>query len=716
MIKHPGKAKIQRIHGEIPMINAASEEDFYFGLGYMHAIDRGMQLMFMKILGKGLGSQYLQSSDDMLQIDIFFRRMGWHLNTKSELEKLDEKDLSLIQKYCDGINAAYKKYKPWELKLLLGFKDFHWTPEDTIVLIRMTGYLTLAQSQGEIERFFLHLVRLDVGSDLLKELFPNILDEFDSELIKQIKIVNPIIPDEVKWMNALSPTMASNNWVIGNQKTKGAGAILANDPHLEINRLPNVWYEISGTTGESAFHGATMPGIPSIILGRNEHLSWGVTYSFMDAIDSWIEDCKGTEYRSKESWKKFQKREEVIKRKKKNDHIQVFYDNERGTLEGNPEVDGDGFYLSTKWSGSNSGALTLKAGFQISRSKSVEEGMKTAENIEAAFSWIFADKDQNIGFQMSGLMPIRSGKGFTPQKGWEDKNWEGYHPGHKLPRIYNPPENFIITANNDLNHLGEVKPINMPMASYRADRIHDLISNRNDHNPELSKEIQYDLESVQAKKFMKIIKPLLGDTKAHKVLKNWDYKYNKESVGAYVFEQIYQQLYVETFGNILDPKLVTLIGNDTGIFADFYTNFDLILLSEKSAWFGSMSQEDIYRAAIKKATQKELKTWGEYNSITLKNILLGDSLPSWLGFNKGPIPLEGGRATIHQGQVYRSANRTSSFGPSFRIVTDMATNAIETNYIGGVSDRRFSSNYTNDVKNWQNKEFRKYIINSGKDT
>ena len=116
---------IERITGNIPMIKAKSDRDMYFGLGFCHATDRGMQMLMMKILGTGTASQHLSGDDDMLEIDKFFRRMNWHNNLKDEIQKLSEKETDLLQAYCDGANEAFAKKKPWELKLLLGFKNLY---------------------------------------------------------------------------------------------------------------------------------------------------------------------------------------------------------------------------------------------------------------------------------------------------------------------------------------------------------------------------------------------------------------------------------------------------------------------------------------------------------------------------------------------------------------------------------------------------------------
>ncbi len=706
-LKATEEITIERITGDVPLIKASNESDIYYGLGYCHATDRGMQMILMKILGVGTASKHLAASEEMLEIDKFFRRMNWHNQLKEEIEKLNKRDSDLLQAYCDGANAAFASKKPWELNLLLGFKDFKWTKEDVIILVRMTGFLTLAQSQGEIERLFVQMVQNGVKKEWLDELFPHILGDYDEVLLKKVKLTEKIVPDAVKWNVASTAFMASNNWVISGNRTNSGSPILANDPHLEISRLPAVWYEAAAQLGEKYTYAATMPGLPSFLIGRNNSLAWGATYAFLDAIDSWVEKCKDGKYLKDGEWHNFIERKEIIKKKKGQDVEITFYENEHGTLDGNPYE--DGYYLSTKWSGERSGANSLKAGFQMWNAENVEHGMEAIGLIESAFSWVFADTSGNIGYQMSGLMPKRSKSGFTPQPGWDSKNdWNGYHPAEDLPRAYNPPEGYIITANNDLNHLGKSSPINIPMGSYRADRIKQLVESEEKIDVAFTKKMHFDTYSSQAELFMKIIRPLLPNTPNGKLLHDWDLCYETDSNGAFLFEMVYRSLFQEVFGEVLGVNLVEFLQNETGIFADFYANFDAVLLAEQSAWFMGKDRDEIYKKAIQSALNMEVKTWGEINQITLTHIILGGQLPKFCGFDRGPFPLLGNRATIHQGQVYTNAGRKTSFAPSFRLITDMGENSIHTNIAGGVSDRRFSKLYNNDFENWRKGIYKKF--------
>ena len=80
------------------------------------------------------------------------------------------------------------------------------------------------------------------------------------------------------------------------------------------------------------------------------------------------------------------------------------------------------------------------------------------------------------------------------------------------PRAMNPECDFIVTANHDLNHLGRIKPMKLSIASYRADRICELLREKDDFTVEDMKRIHYDLHAIQAREFMAIIRPLLPES------------------------------------------------------------------------------------------------------------------------------------------------------------------------------------------------------------
>jgi len=508
--------------------------------------------------------------------------------------------------------------------------------------------------------------------------------------------------------------MASNNWVNAGDRTTSGKPFLCNDPHLEVNRLPAIWYETvlrwPSTDGLRYAMGASFPGLPGVSVGRTPDLAWGVTYAFMDCMDSWVEDCRDGKYRRGDAWLPFETRKEIIRRRKNPPLELVFHENPHGVLGGDPNE--TGYYLATCWSARDgTGAAALDGACGILEARTVEAGrMLLGQISNSSWNWALADRSGNIGYQMSGKMPRRAAgvSGMIPLPGWDPANdWQGFHALEDLPRAFNPPEGFLATANNDLNHLGKVHPINLPMASYRACRINAVLDRAGKVNLEQMQKLQLDLYSIQAELFMAVIRPLLDNFSAQhgdavRLLRSWDLTYASESQAAFLFEEIYRALLAEVFGEsagafggaVLDRVLA-----ETCVFYDYYGNFDQVLLAEKSVWFGTRARADIYRASIAKGLATRPQAYGSKQKVLMRHLLLGGRLPLWLGFDR-PLELPGNRATVHQGQIFRGGGRETSFGPALRLVTDLATDEIRTTLAGGPSDRRFSKWYTTGLSDW----------------
>ncbi len=718
---------IWRDDNGIPHIEGNSTAEMYKGQGYAHARDRGMQMLLMRILGQGRVSEILDASDDSLKIDMFFRRMNWYGNSEHPVEALSQSSRSFVDAYCKGVNQAFAEKIPFECKLF-GYKPTPWVAKDTVLISRMVSYLTLAQSQGEIEHLLIEMVQAGVLDEKLEALFAGLLGGLDRDLINKVNLEERIVPNSVLWDTGAPRMMASNNWVVSGTKTVSGKPILSNDPHLEVNRLPNVWCEMSLKVTEENSEdrwaiGGTMPGLPGVMIGRNNALAWGATYAFVDTIDSWIEKCEGGQYYREsdggdgDKWRAFKTREEIIHRKKKPSVTKVFYENELGILQGNPFK--DEYCLVTRWSGADSGARSFEAIFGLFAAANVRQGMEIYGAIETGWSYVFADNDGNIGFQMSGKVPVRRDgiSGLVPLPAWKSENhWQGYVAIADMPRQYNPKCGYVCTANEDLNKYGTANPINMPMGSYRSDRISEILSARDDFTSADMCEMHYDVYSRQAALFMDILRPLLSDTPQATVLKDWDLCYDKDSFGASLFEEFYQELYAEVFGNNgIGQDVYKFLRDETGAFIDFYANFDRVLLAKTSPWFDGRERDEVFsdvarRILVEKSSEKV--RWGDTRQYTMTNIFFGGKLPKFLKFDRGPFSSFGGRATIHQCQIYQSGGRTTTFAPSYRIVADFADRVLMTNMAGGPSDRRFSKYYSSDTENWRTGKYKTLTANS----
>ncbi|MGD8761985.1 MAG: penicillin acylase family protein [Desulfobacteraceae bacterium] len=706
-----GKVDLHRMQGGFPRIEADEIIDLHYGLGYMHGYDRQMYMWLLKMIGQGRASEFIRAEEELIELDKFMRWIKLDEDATAEVQRLSPATSAIFNAYCKGVNDAVADSKtPLEFRMI-GYRPDQWTPQDSILMTKLIGFMGLSQSQGDAEKFILQLIQNGVSPQQLKELFPRICEEISADLIKiinKVKIIRPIVSESINWLKALPGFSASNNWAVGPPKATSGKAILCGDPHLAI-QLPSIWYSAVMTSKDHFMMGATLPGLPGLVLGRTPKLAWAVTYGAMDMIDYFIEEVRDQKYRRGEKWLPFAIREEVIRPKNKAPITIKVYENDCGILEGEP--DEDGYYLNYAWSSrKGTAAISLNNLYKVSQANTAEEARDYFANLPfAPFNWLWADADGNIGYQLSGLFPKKAEgtSGLLPYLAWDESQaWQGTVSSEKYPRQYNPPDGMIVTANQDLNHLGDVAPMSLPMSSYRADRIRELLDQKKSLSVDDMKAMHYDRYSQQAAAFMEIIEPLLPPTENGKILKNWDRRYDASSIGATLFESVYLELLKLVFGeNAMGVEVIENVVAETPMFAMLHGNFDRILLTAESAWFGDKTREKIYQMAIEKSLRHKAQPYGKTRSIYIPNIFFAGKLPKIFGFDYGPYEHIGSRATIAQAQVFKSMGYPSTFAATFRMITDFAREELHTNLAGGPSDRRFSKYYTMGLQKWINGEY-----------
>ncbi len=338
--------------------------------------------------------------------------------------------------------------------------------------------------------------------------------------------------------------------------------------------------------------------------------------------------------------------------------------------------------------------------------------MEAASRIALTANWLVSGRDGRIGAQQSGLLPRRRREtGVLPLRGWEPHDlWDGTLPPTELASLLDPPGGVLATA-NDGGHGGWAPVgITLSMGSDRADRLRELAAEKLSVAGRLEASdlgaMQSDVVSGQARRLLAALDPHLPDLPAVRFLRAWDRRYDLGSKGAVLFERLHEALCDELFGKGLFGAEAWRALRDNSLVHPFYFRlFDDVLASEDAAaWFGTEGKaafvSGVARAALDGVDLESLPPWGDGRRVFMRHLLFGGKLPSFLGFDRGPIPVTGGRATVVQGQVLTLAGRESSFCPSWRFVTDLATNEAETALAGGPSDRRFSRWYATDIARW----------------
>ena len=698
-----GPIKIRRDAAGVPHIHGATTNDALRGLGFCHGFDRGLQMALGRIIGSGRAAATLEASDALVALDTLFARLDLARGAKIQIERMAPHNRERLEAYCDGVNRAFALRVPWELRLARHRPD-PWRPTDAILLTRLMGYLGLAQTQGDMERALVELLQAGAPPALLEELLPGQLAMLDVELLRDVRLGTRVLAP-IPAQLGLPSLGGSNAWAVAPRLTAGGAALLAGDPHLVVNQIPATWCEAVIHHGGRWCAGATIPGLPAVLVGRNRDVAWSLTYGGADATDSWVEDCRaGCCLRvvdGERRWVPFSAREEILGRRGTQPLTLSIYENEHGVLDGDPYVAGR--YLCTRWAAAHgTGAASLDAMLELPFAADCEAAMTQLRTVELSFNWIVADARGSIAHQMSGRLPRRalSTTGLVPLAGWDARHdWAGFLEPHELPCRRDPAEGFVASANDDVDHLAAAPIITLPVAPYRLHRIEELLRSRDGWTAAGFEAMQMDRLSPQAARYLEVLRPLLaGDTRFDPIA-GWDYVYDDDSRAAAWFEAFYTA-FVERALTRACGELGAFIVHETTIAAASFGLIDDVLLRPTSAWHGAGGRDAALLQAAEDAFAAPPQTLAQRQPLVLEHLLLAGRVPRWAGFDRPTRGLRGGRAAIHQGQKLRTGGRDVLVGPSYRMVTDLGRPALRTALPGGPSDRRFSRWYASGIEDW----------------
>ena len=446
-----------------------------------------------------------------------------------------------------------------------------------------------------------------------------------------------------------------------------------------------------------------------------------------DTCDYFIEDCRrgqrGWQYLRGAAWRDFEVREETISHKSRKPETLRIYHNPQGTLDGDPEVGGEGLYLSTAWTGSDPGVgRSIGTWLKIIAADNVAAAMDIARECpQPTLCWIMADRDGHIGLQGCGSFPQRRAghSGLLPAAAWDDANhWQGRLPTRWLPSIYDPPEGFIASANENINPPGGPEWITLPVPSYRKERLVERLSEIPKATVAEMQRLQYDVVSMQARKLLPIFLPYLDDGPIRERLAAWDGSYDVENREATLFARLYRNVLLEIFGHApqengggIGWRRMLYLSSRVGYSTMVLTVIDRLLEREESLWWQGRDKGGLIRAAGIRLEQEPDQPWGEVNVFHFVNRFFPDRrVGRVLGFHSGKMPMPGCYATPFQGHLLMTAKRETSFAPSYHFVTDLATDEAWTNLPGGPSESRFSQFYKSDVPRWQHGDFKSLSV------
>jgi penicillin amidase len=484
-------------HG-IPHIFARSIADACFALGFVHAQDRLWQMETNRRLAAGRVAEL--AGPAALPIDRLMRTLGLRRVAEANVARYDAETRRLLDAYADGVNAflGAKPVLPPEF-LLAGVEPEPWSALDSVAWTKVMALDLGGNWRGEMLR--MHLAR-----SLPLERIRQFLPPYPGDAPLAMRDLGGlyeglVLPPSPGW-----PPGGSNAWAVSGSRSASGKPLLANDPHLRLT-APPVWYFAHLSAPGIDVIGATLPGVPGVIIGRNRRIAWGFTNTGADVQDLYLERLlPDGRYQAPGGPREFRIVRETIKVKGQADEsLEV-----RLTRHG-PVVSraSNGQVLALAWTALQEDDLTGQAIFRVAGARDWRSFLAATRDYHAPMQTIaYADVDGNIGYASIGRVPVRKPandlRGLLPAPGWDARyDWAGWIPHDQLPRVFNPREGTLVNANHKTLPPGYRHFITSEwQPPFRANRITELLAATPKHTRESFARMQMDVVSPAVRELL----------------------------------------------------------------------------------------------------------------------------------------------------------------------------------------------------------------------
>ncbi len=576
--------QVRRDAADVTHLRATSLRDAAFALGVVHAQERGWQLEFNRRVMEGTLSEVL--GEPTLETDKLIRTLGILRAAQRQWEGLPPDAQALLQAYADGINALHASNQqalPPEFHILRTQPGL-WKPQHSLGWAIMMA-LDLGGNWGtEFAR--LQAARV-LDTQRLWELhtpYPGEAPASATDLSRLYRELGVYLPDAIKtgagqpipagaggtfdaenrlasagWAETLSDAAGhtegkgSNNWVIAGSRTASGKPLLANDPHLGLS-APAIWYFARLQAPGLDVIGATLPGLPFVVLGRTARVAWGFTNTGPDVQDLYLEQinpANPAEYRTPTGWAAFASRAEVIKVKGKPDVTFTVRETRHGPVLSDAQavhgrtLDLKKYVLSLRWSALDADNQTVLAGLRANHANSVGELLQAWSTYHSPMqNVVMADVDGRIAYKAVGKVPLRHPandlRGVAPSPGWDAKyDWTGWLPYDQTPQD-DGGKGWVSTANQRITAPGYPHFLGQDWAvPYRFDRIETLLAATPKHTLAGQAVIQGDLLSLATQRLLPVLRKTTSThvlaPAAQAVLKDFDGTMSAASAAPLIF-------------------------------------------------------------------------------------------------------------------------------------------------------------------------------------
>jgi penicillin amidase len=689
----------------VPHLFGASETDLAFAQGYVHAQDRLWQMELNRRVASGRLAELL--GPPLVDTDRYLRTLGLRRAAERDERALGREARALLEAYAAGVNAfleGHRERLPVEF-LLLGAEPEPWTPVDSLAWGKLMSFNLSLNHSFEILRVRLATA---VGEERVAELLPPypadgpvIVPAPEARLQAAAEArperaahggLHPLVAGQVA-----AGSWASNSWVVHGSRTVSGKPLLANDTHLGL-QMPSVWYEVGLHGGGLDVVGFSFPGLPLVVIGQNARAAWGITNMCSDVQDLFIERLDDPDdphrYLAGDEWRPLERVVETIRVKGGEPVAHEVLLTAHGPLvNGVMDELEDGPPMALAWTALETGSSLVDALRRLDRAGDWRAFRAALADWEVpSVNFTYADADGNIGYQGTGRVPVRppGADGLAPRPGWTgEADWQGFLPFDELPRSFDPPAGFIVTANNRTTGDGYPHHIAYDMADpYRAKRIEQVLAADDRVSLDDVRALQADVLSLPAAALVPYLAALAPadplQAQAVAEVRGWDGRTEAGSAGAAVYQAWFYFVWPRIFADELGDDLAAAYRSQ-GI---SQVPVLLALMEHPdSPWFDDRRtpeverRDDVLRLALADAVawladghgdDPDAWRWGELHATTLAHAPFGRSgiPPLERLFNTRTVPSGGDVFTVAEAMPDLKAPFRVIFGVSQRFIAD----------------------------------------------
>ena len=522
--------EIVRNNDDVPHIFGATDADVFYALGFAHAQDRLWQMTMLRRTAQGRLSEVF--GNRTVKLDELLRRYDLYTLSLQSVAAQDAPTTAALEAYARGVNAwinqinAEARGRGAPEFFFFSNEIAAWAPADSIAIIKLMALQLSGQLEAEVLRARVSML---LSADRLRDILPDDPSRPVSALPDYASLMPGVMPSTAPLRVAsdmpLSPfprlpfAGASNAWAAAPGRSAAGGTLLANDPHLGFT-APTIWYLARLELQSGGVIGATIPGVPTVLIGRSAALGWGLTSAYVDDQDVVMERLNPDnpeEYETATGMKPFETRRSIIQVKDQAPVTITLRWSEAGPILPGSHYDlasvtPPGHVAALSWTALSGADTSITAAIRLMKAKSIPEALEAGRLFVAPAQNLMLADATGIALQVIGAMPRRDGghptQGRMPALGTRaESRWQGMFPYEENPRFLNPASGILGNTNNKT--VERLFPQHLSFLwgdTQRIQRWLTLMKTREVHTRESFIEAQLDTVSPTARTIL----PLIG--------------------------------------------------------------------------------------------------------------------------------------------------------------------------------------------------------------